>query len=233
VPDSLFGQGSEIGKALFGSTQASYDKGAHNAVTLQSALLDARKKRREEMAAEGVREKMIAAGIPPDKADLLSTMFGAGYNPTQLSGYQADEQGVGFRNELMDMVRGGAGIGEINPGLAVIDGKPVQLQRSMGQGVYTPNAYDPTSEPQTNELGDALVGAADALAGQRAATGQAALIRANRPPAAKAPRAAASHPEDAIIQQARERIAAGADPQTVANYLRKKGYPGAAKKIAP
>jgi hypothetical protein len=58
----------------------------------------------------------------------------------------------------------------------------------------------------------------------------AAVAKSNRAPA---PRGHSSAPneETAILDQARERIAKGADPAKVASYLRGKGYPGVAKKI--
>ena len=69
---------------------------------------------------------------------------------------------------------------------------------------------------------------------QNEAQGKAALIRANKPPAQRAAsthRPTATSEERDILEQARQRIAQGADPAKVANYLRGKGYPGVAKKI--
>lgn len=64
--------------------------------------------------------------------------------------------------------------------------------------------------------------------------GDAATIRANRPPAArasggKAPTAASS--ENAELAKARAAVQAGAEPGQVADMLRKRGFPTLAKKI--
>lgn len=68
-----------------------------------------------------------------------------------------------------------------------------------------------------------------ALVDQREAAGNAAMIRANRPPAPRKTSAASAEAE--ALEQARERIYGGADPKTVADYLIRKGYPNVAAKI--
>ena len=66
---------------------------------------------------------------------------------------------------------------------------------------------------------------------QKEQLGNAAMVRANKPPSGGGGRGGKPNPEDDVLAQARERIAGGADPASVATYLVRRGYPGVAKRI--
>lgn len=59
----------------------------------------------------------------------------------------------------------------------------------------------------------------------------AAVAKSNRIPAPRTGGGGKPNTDNEVLAQARERVADGADPQTVADYLARKGYPGLADKL--
>lgn len=66
--------------------------------------------------------------------------------------------------------------GSLNADLAVLNKKPVQVQRALGDGMYTSNAYEPTTAPSVTPVGSAKISELGALMQEHGA--QAARARA-------------------------------------------------------
>lgn len=157
-----------LGEALFGGgarKQAAYDEGRRGAAQTDALLSQAMLKRDEAMKRTQFREKAVAAGIPLEQADLLSTAFGAGYDPTKISGYSGDMLKQGLMNEGAVAARGGD-IDLLNNLMTVFQGKPRE-RTQITQGM----AFDPYAAPtqgmQTTPVGAADIAAALALGRER------------------------------------------------------------------
>ncbi|GAB3744793.1 hypothetical protein [Lysobacter olei] len=222
--------GAKIGGALFPDTQGAFQTGALKAVTLQDKLLDARKKRDEEINRAGAKDKLVAAGVPVAQADLISTLMlgglGSNYANTMMGEGRRQEQG--FRQSAVDAAKASGDFTDYNAPLLGLENGPVETAKVQDGNILMGMFGDEPAIFPT-EQGRARIESEQALAGQRRASGEAALIRANKPPAARSGRSGGADGD--VLAQARERVAAGADPKTVADYLRRKGYPTVADKI--
>ncbi|MFV0411496.1 MAG: hypothetical protein ACK5LJ_17895 [Paracoccus sp. (in: a-proteobacteria)] len=167
----------KLGAAMFGGPdiEGARMQGQAAGADLAHKMARAQRTRDEAIAFERLQKLAAEQGD-----DMLSAMFGAGVDPRQLSGYNMDNQGIDQRSELWEMMQGGAGVDELNPGLAVLSGKPVAVQKSLGQGVMTRNAYDSSSEPVITDLGQSMIGANDARAGASNAQAAASMALANQ-----------------------------------------------------
>lgn len=169
---------SQLGQALFGDTSNSspaYMRGAQSAARVEQWLAGARKTETEgrllldtERARKQFEGSLVASGENPEIARVLTDAFAAGYDPKQLSGYQAERQKTGLGGEAAAAARGGD-IELMNNLLTAFEGKPRQRTNVEG-GV----AYDPYGEPgqamAVTPTGQASIGATNALAVQRYAS---------------------------------------------------------------
>lgn len=171
--------GAKIGGALFPDTQGAFQQGALKAVTLQDKLLDARKKRDEEIARAGAKDKLVAAGVPVAQADLISTLMlgdlGSNYANTMLGEGRRQEQG--FRQSAVDAAKASGDVTDYNAPLMGLENGPVETGKVQGGNLLTGMfGDDPTAVP--TEQGRAKIEADQAMAAQRRAKGAADTVRA-------------------------------------------------------
>jgi hypothetical protein len=155
---------NELGSALGGGgalRQAqAYQAGATGTARLETLLAEARRKRDEDMAFSQITPDAIAAGnTPGGSANLLSALLHAGRDPRQFSGYQREALGTDIQRDAYGQVKSGAGIDAVNPLLAVMAGKPVELS-NVKDGV----SYNPYVTPTNNDFDPTQVGMADIMA---------------------------------------------------------------------
>lgn len=186
------------------------------------AFEEARIARMMANARESIPSGLGTAEYDPKLAPLLGAVLQSNQtmNLGQLGQYERPGAGQAFADAEAAMRAGNlgeanalnaAGLGEAyEPFSAVAGGKAV-LRGDTGEIALT-------------DLGDASVAAESALAGSRNAAAEAALIRANKPPAAKP---AESSGRAAALKQAKAAIARGADRAKVAARLAELGYPDA------
>jgi len=168
---------SELGAALAGNgarQRALYEQGATGVARLEGLLSEARRRRDEEAGFAGITPDTVAAangGDPTAQASLVSAMFHANRNPEQLSGYQRESLGTAIQQDAYDRVRNGAAVADVNPLLAVFNGKPVEVS-SVKDGV----SYNAYATPDQNTFTPTQVGMAEIM--QRGAEADAAKARA-------------------------------------------------------
>jgi len=213
-----------LGAALAGGEQPqAYDRGAQSAARVANWLADARKAESEarilagkEQARANLEGALVANGEAPEAAKLLSTVFAAGYNPEQLSGYQAERQKIGLSGEAADAARAG-NVDMLNNLLTAFQGKPRERTNIAG-GV----AYDPYAAPGqplvSTPTGAADVQATQALAAERfAGAGQsdarAALYGRTDPNRLTGRAAERNWQVDAIEQELGEPLPAPGEPR--------------------
>lgn len=129
----------------------------------QKALSDARMARQMELA----RERFEAGGMTdPAQADLGSIILG-GLGSDFSSAMQGRLRGqeFGFREQIADP---GTQMPERQYAAQAVAGRPVNFLDQMGQGHFT-DIRDPDAGVQATDLGDALIGATQALETQRLA----------------------------------------------------------------
>ena len=207
----------KLGAAMFGGPDIEgaraqgQDAGASLAIKLYDADLKRQQRMKNEREMAALMKVQELAGD-----DMVAAMFGAGVDPRQLSGYRKDEQGIQQRSDLWEMMQNGAGIADVNTGLAILDGKPVQLQRSLGTGTYTPNAYVPETQPMATDVGQSIISKNNA----QAAASMALANQRNNPAAApgRNPMNWTNPPGDIVDRMFSDETTDIADPAKVAAF---------------
>jgi len=97
--------------------------------------------------------------------------------------------------------------GSLNADLAVLNKKPVQVQRALGDGMYTSNAYEPTTAPSVTPVGSAKISELGALMQEHGA--------------AAAKNYAGANLDKARTDEVNGKGAAGAKPQALTTELTK------------
>lgn len=221
-----------LGEMLTGQvgTPGAYQTGLREGYTAEKAMQDARRAQALatiDMMRLRAREGVTGAALQElgygAEAEVLANILGsnATMNMSQLGDFQrpgAVEAAAQARTLLGDTPDIEAG----NRGLALYEGKPYEPY-ALGAGGKTVFRGD-TGSVELTPLGEADLAAENALADRRR---RPSAERAASTP--KPPTAAASEAE--VLAQARERIAAGADPKAVAQYLQAKGFPTVAARI--
>jgi len=156
--------GSALGRGLGGGddprSRALMEQGATGETRLQVALMDAKRKRDEDIARAAINGAAIGSAQkdPAAANDLLANLFRAGYNPEQLSGYQRETLGTAIQQDAYDRARGGAEVADLNPLLAVMNGKPVEVS-TVRDGV----SFNPYATPDNNRFDPTQVGIAEIM----------------------------------------------------------------------
>lgn len=232
--------GSRIASNLFGGSGDAFQQGAATSADTHAKLLRARRERDAQVALSQTREKMLAAGMPEAQADLVANMMVAGSNYGDAMLGEGRRQEQGFRTLAHQAAVGRYGADNPNAHLFPLANAPQAMPQTMGQGAYVADRFAPDAPVELSELGQAMVGtqqasaqAHRARAGASAAQARLANVRADA--GGFAPRAEGKADDElseaAVLRQARQRVAAGADPAEVAAYLSSKGYPGVAAKL--
>lgn len=165
-----YGGFRDLGAALFGNggrTQAAYQDGMRGAAQTDLLLSQAKIKRDEAMQRSQVFDSLVANGMPPEQARVVSTSLGAGYDPTKISGYQGDVQ----QQALIDRSAAAALAGDVdllnNTNQARTGVLRPRTQITQGMG------FDPYAAPdqvmQVTPVAQADISATRALAGERQA----------------------------------------------------------------
>lgn len=166
----------KLGAALGGGGSNAYNRGMESAARTDMILRKAAEERDKALAREGRMEALRKAGVPEEKASLLNTLFNAGDNPEQVSGYQLDTQKLDLTNEAATAARGG-NIDAANDLLTVLSGKPRERTAITGGMAY--DAFkDPSQAMAVTPVGAADIAATGALARERSAGAQENLAHA-------------------------------------------------------
>jgi hypothetical protein len=159
---------SELGALLGGGGQARTQQ-IYNQAAMQGAheaefRARARKAQQDEAYKEMQRStRHRAADRVRSTNPGLADAFEGWDDPALATKAQDEAQKTQFSQDAWAARNGDPNA--LNRMLMVIQGKPVEFQRSLGEGQYTPNAYDTTSQPVVSEIGRAIIGEKGAQAG--------------------------------------------------------------------
>lgn len=187
---------SELGAALAGGDSLQRQKMAmagYQAGSRQAGLLeDARTKRDKNMGLQSLTPELVGSvmsgrdpvtgqAFVPQAMDslqgqLVNAMMHAGIDLRQFSGYQKDQQGIGFRNDAMTAATDpNVSLDSLNRRMIVIDGKPVTLSKVQGDV-----AFNPMVSPGEQMMTPTEIGLADIMAkGARADASNASAVAAH------------------------------------------------------
>jgi hypothetical protein len=174
---------NELGKALAGDSDLAGIKGmqagvqvANGRARLDEAMLGARKARDAEIGRQTLAQKAQDAG----DGDLASMILQS-RDPRELGGYRLDQQKLGWGNDAMSAARApNADMNAVNRMLMVMSGKPADLTKIEDHTVLNPLQTPDAQHLTTDDLGQAMVGAEHALAGQRNASADASRALATK-----------------------------------------------------
>lgn len=167
-----------LGRALGGSRAASdaaFRQRLGDNLTLGSRDQALQQAIMETVAKRGIRERLEGAGVDPAQAALgefvLQGGMGSDYSAFQQG--RLREQEMGFRQSAVDAPT----LDAANRYLVGVANGPVDLTKISGGTAYNP-LVSPGSAPMvTTAVGDSVIGANRALAGQRAAQARSSLGR--------------------------------------------------------
>lgn len=170
-------RGAEELGAVLGGGGARYNAIFNNAASqgalMQDRLAQARQRQYDEIEKQRQRDSRHKLADSMRDSNPLGAQFLDSYeNPEQAAKAQHDLLASQFMQEAWAARNGDPNA--LNRMLMVMHGQPVEFQRSLGDGSYTPNAYDTTSAPQLSEIGRAFVGEKRALAGEHQAQAERA-----------------------------------------------------------
>jgi len=122
----------ELGRVLAGgvNTTAAYQQGATRAAQLEGLIAQARIKKSEADTRANLPGALTKLDAPAD----LATLFAAGIDPRQLSGYTGDVQEQGFRGDAASRALAGDWSGA-NAALMGVANGPQQLAKIEGQNL--------------------------------------------------------------------------------------------------
>lgn len=185
------GVGQGLGGILGGGGargQEAYYDGMDSGLGIVKKTLEARKLRDEAMARQRLYRRLVDMGVDPAKAGVLESVSLGGMG----SDFRGATQGLGELQDqdLQQQAAAAADPMVRNQVLSALHGQPQDLTKVSG-GV----GYNPTVEPTAQEMVLTPAAAADDVRQSMVAnsqvrrntqTGDAAMIRATRPPAARA-----------------------------------------------
>lgn len=122
----------DLGRVLAGgvNTEAAYQRGQTKAAQLEGLIAQARIKKSEADARANLPGALTKLDAPAD----LATLFAAGIDPRQLSGYTGDMQEQGFRGDAASRALAGDW-GGANAALMGVANGPQQLAKIEGQNL--------------------------------------------------------------------------------------------------
>lgn len=221
-----------------------YVQGVTAGYKAQSAMFDADKSREEAriaramaIARESIPEAIAEAEYAENQRALLSAVLQSNrtMSLSQLGDLAVPQAGRAY--EAAAEAAGQGNTMEQNRQTALATGKPFEPLDldAGGKVVFNPA----TGQVDLTSLGDAALGSERALAGAREASADASRSRAdlvdrtdpNRPRTTPGGTPSAAQTEAAMLQQARDAIAAGADPEAVRKRLQSLGYSNIAGKL--
>ncbi len=146
----------ELGRALAGgmNTDDAYMRGQSRAAQVDRLIADARIKKSEAEARANMPGALVKLNAPAD----LATLFAAGIDPRQLSGYTGDLQEQGFRGDAASRALAGDW-GGANAALMGIANGPQQLAKIEGQNLLGNVFLEGGGGVTTTEQGRASIAA--------------------------------------------------------------------------
>lgn len=222
-----------LGEMMTGQvgTPGAYHTGLREGYTAEKAMQDARRAQAlatidmmRVRAREGINGAALQElGYSEAAAPVLANILGA--NSTVNLGQLGDFQRPGYdlaARQAQSILGDTPDVEAANRATAFMEGKQYEPYALAGGGKAV--FRGDTGDVELTPLGEADLAAENALADRR-----------RRPPAERAAEApkpkSAAATEAEVLAQARERIAGGADPRAVAQYLQAKGYPTVAARI--
>lgn len=191
---------SELGAALAGGDSLQRQKLAmagYQAGSRQAGLLeDARTKRDKNMGLQSITPELVGSVVSgrdpvtgqafvPEAMDslqgqLVNGLLHAGIDPRELSGYQKDQQGIGFGNRAMEVATApDADLNLLNRINMVRSGKPVNLS-TIQDGTLLSAMVTPDQQAAVGGNTPTQVGLADIMAkGARADASNASAVAAH------------------------------------------------------
>jgi hypothetical protein len=159
---------SELGFMLGGGgaarRQQIFNQAASQSALMQDRLAQARQRQQDEIEKDYQRSQRRSAQSEIDKKDHLGALlYGGGEKYGEVTKAQEEAQGAQFQKDAWEARNGDPNA--LNRMLMVINKKPVEFQHTLGEGQYTPNAYDTTSQPVVSDIGRAIIGEKGAQAG--------------------------------------------------------------------
>lgn len=191
---------------------------------------EARIARMMATAREAIPDALQTAGYQQNMQPLLGALLQGNrtMNLNQLGDYAVVEAGPAFTAAAEAAAQGDTATQ--NRQMALARGQQYEPFSVAGGGDVLLNAG--TGDVQLTDLGQAAVAAQEALAGARQASAAASEARADLTQRTDPNRTrTTTSVEDTELAQAREAVQAGADPKMVADMLRKRGFPAAARKL--
>jgi len=166
----------ELGRVLGGglNTEAAYQRGQTRAAQLEGLIAQARIKKSEADARANLPGALTKLDAPAD----LATLFAAGIDPRQLSGYTGDVQEQGFRGDAASRALAGDW-GGANAALMGIANGPQQLAKIEGQNLLGNVFLEGGGGISTTEQGRADIRQSDASAAASHASAASSYATAN------------------------------------------------------
>jgi hypothetical protein len=162
--------------------QNAYNRGAVQGATQANILEEARNRRNQNLALASITPDMVAD--PTKRAALTSLLIQAGRNPQQTAEAQLTTNKLGLMEAMEQAQQGGAGIAQLNPQLAIFNGKPVETSRVEGNTLLdpyeTPAGQAAVGGNVPTSLGQAMIGTQGAAATADMARAGASNAQAQR-----------------------------------------------------
>lgn len=155
---AVLGGGGQLKQQAY---QMGMTQGAQSADLLEQAV----ERRNKNLALAAVTPEAIQSTDPNGQASLLAALLKGGIDPRQLSGYQTQEQALGYNNSAMAEALKPTGTADqnlLNRELAVISGKPVNLSNVQDGVTYNPQVTPDQNRFAPTDIGQALIGADNA-----------------------------------------------------------------------
>lgn len=132
APSAVTAGWSQLGRVLGSHNQVqqnAYARGVQQGASTADVMEQARRRRDMNVGFEQVTPEAVQAAMNGGSGSsaLLSSLIHAGANTEQIAQAMGHLQNQGFSQQLWDRTQHGGTISDINPGLAIIGGKPVAL----------------------------------------------------------------------------------------------------------
>lgn len=150
--------GAVLGNAASGGAPAA-QRGELDAARAGTLMLKARQAREAAISRGRYRDEMVAAGVAPQKADLLSAMMigGNGGSISGLNSFLTGEQMRGVRGDALDAANG-HDLNHENALLGVLSGRPMTLTRAQDNVVLNPSMTPDSQTIEPTSIGQAIIG---------------------------------------------------------------------------
>lgn len=190
-PSAVTAGWSQLGRVLGGGGQASanaYQRGAMQGAQLADVMEQARRRRDANVGFSNITPDLVRRAQAGDQdaqsAIIANTIQAGGGNADQLANAYKTGQLSDLTTGLINAQRGGASISQLNPGLAILGGKPVDVSKiednTLINPTVAPNEQDAQGGNMPTAVGQSDIGLHLAQAGEAGAAAQRNLAEADR-----------------------------------------------------